>query len=501
MSPIDFLWRSAERVPDVPAIFHPEGTLTYRELAQVVLRRAAALRGLMPAAGETVAIGMENSLDHVLTLLATLAAGKTWVPLNPRNGDGELKRIIEFIAPPVILSDDRTAGRLASVAGSTPIVADLAKRTEAMCDGTSSFDARTPSGESLEAIQAIKFTGGSTSLPKGVMQSRRAWNTNIVTQMSEYGLGPLDRYLIAAPLTHGASTYLLPLLGAGGAIIVPHGNKPADLLDSAAAQSATIVFAPPTLVMALVQEQARQPRRLALRYLTYAGAPMAPHNILEAQMVFGPILAASYGQTEAPQIISFMPPQLLHGEHLRSVGRASLLTRIAIRGSDGAAAANGDEGEIIVKGDLTMSGYFRAPDQTAQVFADGWLRTGDLGLLDERGFLFIRGRTRDVIISGGFNVYPIEVEAVTAAQPAVAACAVIGVPDEKWGEAVHAAVVIREGHSEQGLGATLRAELGPVKAPKMIHVFAELPRTPVGKIDKAAVKAEVRERLLADVVQ
>jgi fatty-acyl-CoA synthase len=493
MFPIDYLWRSAARTPTAPALIHPDGVLDYRDLASAVLEQAAALCALNPSEGAMIAVGMESSLEHVLAILAVLAAGKTWVPLNPRNGDIELCRIVDFVQPAIILADRSMGARIASAAGSIPVVDDLHRRNP--LSGYPQSHRTVLSGRGLDSTQAIKFTGGSTGRPKGVMQSCRAWNTNIVTQIFEYGLGPMDRYLIAAPLTHGASTYLLPLLGAGGAIIVPESNKPAQLLDAASSAGATITFAPPTLVMALAREQAQHPRRLSLRYLTYAGAAMPPHHVREAQEIFGPIVAASYGQTEAPQIISFMPPRFLRDERLGSVGRESVLTRVAIRTAAGAAAAPGEVGEIVVKGDLTMTGYYRAPEETARVFTDGWLHTGDLGSLDEEGFLFIRGRTRDVIISGGFNVYPADVEAVIASQPAVADCAVVGVPDEKWGEAVHAAIVIRDGHGGQGLAGVLRAALGAVKAPKQIHVFQDLPRTPVGKIDKTAVRRAVLDRL------
>jgi acyl-CoA synthetase (AMP-forming)/AMP-acid ligase II len=287
---------------------------------------------------------------------------------------------------------------------------------------------------------------------------------------------------------------MLPLLGAGGALIFPEDTKPAGLLDAAAAHDATICFAPPTLILALVEEQRGKPRRLnALRYLVYGGAPMRPEQIRAAQSVFGPVLCTSFGQTEAPQIITFLPPAAMAGEHLASVGRPSLMTRVAIVGKDGAPLPVGEEGEIAVRGDLVMSGYLCAEQETRKTLVDGWLRTGDAGVFDDRGYLFLRDRIRDVIITGGFNVYPGDVEVVLSAHPAIADCSVVGVPDEKWGEAVHAAVQLRPGMSvdvDELIGLVKR-ELGSVKAPKHVHLFESLPRSAVGKVLKPAIRETI----------
>ncbi len=231
----------------------------------------------------------------------------------------------------------------------------------------------------------------------------------------------------------------------------------------------------------------------ALRYLVYGGAPMRPEQIRDAQAVFGPVLCTSFGQTEAPQIITFLPPGEMHGERLASVGRPSLLTRVAIVDKAGNVLGAGEEGEIAVRGDLVMSGYLKAETETRKTLVDGWLRTGDAGVFDEHGFLFLRDRIRDVIITGGFNVYPGDVEVVLSAHPAVADCSVVGIPDAKWGEAVHAAVQLRPGMqvAADELIALVKRELGSVKTPKHIHVFQALPRSAVGKVLKPAVRESI----------
>ncbi len=492
MYPIDFLWRAAHRHPERTAIFSPDGQLSYRVLADTVLRRAAALVALDPLPRSRVCVGAANTVDHLVAILAILAAGKVWVPLNPRNGDPELRRIVDFVEPSLVLADAGMAERLGGIAPPLRLLSDLG------ADGGDPaavvMGPRGRGGVPLEAAQAVKFTGGSTGAPKGVIQPLRAWNANIATQIHELGLTPADRYLVAAPITHGTSTYMLPLLGAGGALVFPESARPAGLLDAAQAHGATLFFAPPTLILALVEEQRRAPRALpALRYLVYGGAPMRPEQIRDAQAVFGPVLCTSFGQTEAPQIITFLPPGEMHGERLASVGRPSLLTRVAIVDKAGNVLGAGEEGEIAVRGDLVMSGYLKAETETRKTLVDGWLRTGDAGVFDEHGFLFLRDRIRDVIITGGFNVYPGDVEVVLSAHPAVADCSVVGIPDAKWGEAVHAAVQLRPGMqvAADELIALVKHELGSVKTPKHIHVFEALPRSAVGKVLKPAVRESI----------
>jgi fatty-acyl-CoA synthase len=492
MYPIDFLWRAAERHPNRIAIFSPAGDWSFRELAGEVLARAAALGAIDPVPGSRICVGAANTVDHLIAILAILAAGKVWVPLNPRNGDPELRRIVGFVEPSVVLADQGMVERLAGVSPNLRPLDDLAMKAgdpRAVVMGPSARG-----GIALERAQAIKFTGGTTGFPKGVIQPLRAWNTNIATQIHELGLTPDDRYLVAAPLTHGTSTYMLPLLGAGGALIFPEYAKPAALLDAAQAHDATLFFAPPTLILALVEEQRRSPRALrSLRYLVYGGAPMRPEQIRDAQSVFGSVLCTSFGQTEAPQIITFLPPAAMSGERLASVGRPSLFTRVAVVDKEGMPVAVGEEGEIAVRGDLVMSGYLHAEEETRKTLVDGWLRTGDAGVFDEQGYLFLRDRIRDVIITGGFNVYPSDVEVVLSAHPAVADCSVLGIPDAKWGEAVHAAVQLRPGMSVDvaDLIALVKRELGSVKTPKHVHLFESLPRSAVGKVLKPAIRETI----------
>jgi len=495
MYPIDFFWRSVARFPDAPAVIGPKGTISFGELKSIVLQQAAAITALDPDVGSRVAIGAANTVEHLVALLSTFAAGKVWIPLNPRNGDPELKRIIDFAKPKLVLCDDELQQRLAIQGVATvPLAALLAGQGD---PSSVAMGPNSLAGCPMESPQAIKFTGGTTGTPKGVIQSLRTWNTNIFTQIHELGLTRNDRYLVAAPITHGTGTYVLPVLGAGGALIFPDYAKPDQMLDAIAAHKATLFFAPATLLMVLAEEQRTKPRDVStLRYVIYGGAPMRPEQIRVAKSIFGPIICTSYGQTEAPQVITFMSPEEMTETNIASVGRPTIATRIAILDDAGRPVGVGETGEIAVHGDLVMEGYLDAPEESAKTLVNGWLRTGDSGIVDERGYLFLRDRLRDVIITGGFNVYPSDVEIVLDSHPDIADCVVLGVSDPKWGEAVHAAVQLKPGRqvSAESLMDFVRVELGPVKTPKQIHFFDALPRSAVSKVMKDQLRVAIAKR-------
>ncbi len=495
MQPIEFFFRAARRTPNELAVITPDRRLTFAELAAEVQRVAAYLNAQYPTPQARICVGCRNSVEHLIAILAVLAAGKTWVALNPRNGDPELQRSVEFVEPVALLADEAMAARI-DAKGLPVHLLDGPDAGTVFRHARDSNAPFLPTYLPLDGIQAIKFTGGTSGTPKGVMQSYRGWNTNIVTQRQAYGFTSRDRYLVSAPLTHGASTYILPILGAGGTFVFPEDIKPTALIHTIAEHAVTTLFAPPTMVTMLVEAaRASGEPTPSLRHLIYGGAAMRPNRIQEAQEVFGPVIAATYGQTEASQVISILSAaELMQPELMTSVGRPSLFTDVAIMDKDGRLLPAGEHGEIVVRGDLIMNGYWRMPDQTAATIIDGWLHTGDLGLFDERGYLFLRDRLREVIITGGFNVYPSDVETVLSKHPSVAQCAVIGIPDDRWGEAVHAAVEPRDNAEidAQALIAFVKQELGSVKAPKAIHVFASLPMSSVGKI----LKTEVREQIL-----
>ena len=498
MHPIQFFFRRALAQPDAVALEDARGQLTYRALAARVAALAAGFQAIDPTPGSRVGLSAYNSADHVTALLATMAAGKVWVPLYPKNGRQELDRMVGFTEPSIVVADAECRDGF-DPQGACLVTIDPASRAADSLEGLAEANAgraAAPNDLPLDATQAIKFTGGSTGAPKGVMQPYRSWTTNALTQIHHYGLGPADRYLAAAPITHGTSTYIVPTLAAGGRIAVVDRQRPAEVLESFRRFGTTLTFLPPTVIY-LLMEAADDAPCPTLRNLVYGGGPMRPERIRAAQERFGPVLATSYGQTEAPQIITVVPPdELMRDENRPTVGRPSLLTEVAILDSDGRRLPQGETGEVCARGDLLMSGYWRNPEKTAETLVDGWLRTGDLGALDQRGYLTLKGRSREVVISGGFNVYPVDVEAALGRHPDVLDVAVFGIEDAKWGEAVHAAVQLRPGAAATpaDLIAFARDAVGPVKTPKAVHLYPELPKNAFGKILKPQLQREAALR-------
>ncbi|MFD4841486.1 class I adenylate-forming enzyme family protein [Achromobacter sp. NPDC058515] len=493
MYPIDFFFRAAEQHPERVALDGPDGQVTYARLAADTRALASVLQDLDPEPQTRVAICAGNSARHILALLAVLASGKVWVPLNYRSTEREIGRILDATAPSIVIVDDVGA----------PLVPACAARRIDLADGSAelalnSLLARGAGREPLrhalprDATQAIKFTGGTTGLPKGVMQPYRAWNAGIINQIASWGLTAEDRYVVSAPITHGTGTYLLPVLAQGGAHLLLDSVTPATITAAFRERGGTLSFMPPTLIyMIMAQPGVSRANFPCLRNLIYGGAPMPVEKIEQARAFFGPVLGTTYGQTEAPQIVTVLRPADLEAPGNRaSVGRVTHLSDVAVMDPEGRLLPRGEIGEVVVQGDLVMTGYWRLPEKTAETVVDGWLHTGDTGLIDARGYLFLKDRLRDVIITGGFNIYPVDVENALSAHPAVYECSVFGLPDDKWGEAVHAAVQFHPGAQAGAdeLKAHVRALLGPVATPKQIHIHDSLPRSSVGKVLKNAVR-------------
>lgn len=489
MYPIDFFYRAVMRAPGATAVIDADGALTYRELAAEATSLAAALQALDPEPLSRVGICAYNSREHLIAWLAVLAAGKTWVPLYPKNTSSEIGRLIDFTQASIVMVADDCLDLVAEAKGRIIVLGDgVGANTTASLGAAHAGRRPVFHPLALHEPQAIKFTGGTTGVPKGVMQPLRAWNVNIVTQMKAWGLRSGDRLLASAPITHGTSTYLLPTFGTCGTVVLADRPGVEETLELMSVHDISTLFVPPTVIYMMLEVPDLRERAFPkLRNLIYGAAPMRPDSIAMAQEIFGPVVGSSYGQTEAPQIAAYISgAELARPEKRASVGRESPLTRVAVMDVQQCILPPGETGEIVIRGDLIMTGYWRQPDKTADAIVDGWLHTGDLGSIDEEGFIFINGRTKDVIISGGFNVYPLDVESALARHPAVRDCAVFGASDRKWGEAVRAAVKLRPGStaSEAELIAYLRDAIGPVKTPKSIAFYDELPRNAYGKLQR-----------------
>jgi len=487
MQPIDFLYRAARLYPNNIAVESPTACISYAQLDSAVKAMACVLQEASPQPGTHVAMCAGNAVEYIVGMLAIMAAGKVWVPLNYRSTVPELQRILEVIRPTSILVDE---------SGDTLIPGNEQHKIRFSDFSTliGSHEGHCPVRHVRERddTQAIKFTGGTTGLPKGVMQPYRAWMAGIVNQIGGWNITSSDKFVVCAPISHGTGTYVLPMLAQGASLLLCASAATEDILDAFANRRGTMTFMPPTLIYKLMADPAAARDKFQqLRLLIYGGAPMPVEKIGMAQEFFGPVVATTYGQTEAPQIATLLRPEdMMDPSCSASAGRATWFTDIAIVSPEGQVLPSGQAGEITIQGDLVMTGYWKLPDKTAETIKEGRLHTGDVGYIDERGFLYIKDRLRDVIITGGFNVYPIDVEGALSRHPAVHEASVFGLPDEKWGEAVNAAVQLKPGASvgEEALKAFVRERLGPVQTPKKIHFYESLPRSPVGKVLKGALR-------------
>ncbi|MBX3610848.1 MAG: AMP-binding protein [Hydrogenophaga sp.] len=494
MLPIDFFWRAAQRWPHRIAIDTPTERIAFQVLAQRVRAVAAGLVRCDPTPQSRVAICASNSAEHIVALLAVLACGKVWVPLNPKSTQAEIRRITDVVDASLLVIEadldhlvtDEHARRI--VIGS----ADAQRMSLDELAQAHANDTLPMFAVNDEDTQAIKFTGGTTGAPKGVMQPYRAWMANIVNQIHAWAFDENDRYVMAAPITHGTSTYVLPILAQGGCHVILDGVGVSAVRDAFKHRGGTVCFMPPTMAYMLMGiEGVTRADFPQLKRLIYGGAPMPPEKIREVRAFFGPVLGTTYGQTEAPQILTVMRPEDFEDEaNWAAVGRCTWFSDVAIMSPQGSLLPPGEVGEVVARGPLVMTGYWQLPEQTSATLVDGWLHTGDRGLIDTRGYLYLKDRLKDIVITGGFNVYPVEVENALSQHPAVHESAVFGLPDDKWGESVNAAVQLRPGHSASAveLAAFVRERLGPVQTPKRIHVVNDLPRSPVGKVLKNAVR-------------
>ena len=351
----------------------------------------------------------------------------------------------------------------------------------------------------------IVGTGGTTGRPKGVMLTNANLETMTALTLMGYPFGGRPTYLALAPLTHAAGVLCFPVLALGGEIVIMRAPDVGGFLGLVERHRVTHTFLPPTLIYMVLGHEALATTDLSsLQCFWYGAAPMSAARLEEALTRIGPVMAQLFGQTEAPMMISMMPPADHFGadgspvrERLSSAGRPAPLVQVAILDEDGREVAGGERGEICVRGSLVMAGYYKNPEATAEAGRHGWHHTGDIGFLDDDGFLHIVDRAKDMIISGGFNVYSTEVEQALLAHPDVQDCAVIGVPDEKWGERVVAVVQPYAGGSADpdDVRAFVRERIGGVKAPKEVLVWDDLPRSKVGKVLKTDIRQSLVEEL------
>jgi fatty-acyl-CoA synthase len=348
-------------------------------------------------------------------------------------------------------------------------------------------------------VASLSYTGGTTGKPKGVLQTYAATAYLTMIQQAEWEFPEDLRMLIATPLSHAAAAFFIPVLQRGGAFYVMQGFSPAEFFGMIERHRITATMLVPVMLYYLLDSpEAATADMSSMQTLFYGAAPMNPVRLREGIEKWGQVFYQFYGQNEAIMALANMrraEHDLAVPERLLSCGRPTPWMQVQLLDDNNQPVATGEPGEICARGPLVMKGYHGLEQETAEAFAGDWLHTGDIGRFDDEGFLYIVDRKKDMVVSGGFNVFPREVEDVIAAHPAVAQVAVVGVPDERWGEAVKAVIVLKPGHeassaiSEEIIAMVKRAK-GSVQAPKSIDFEAMIPMTAVGKPDKKAIKAQ-----------
>lgn len=502
---VDYLDKGASLGPGAPCLTTDGRTQTYAEVQELSTRIASALvrQGVSP--GDKVAILSANDPVAFTCVFGINRAGAVWCPVNPRNEASENRELLELFDCTVLIFAAGFAPLVDQIRGDLPGLGTLVC-LDGHVDWALSWDDFL-SGDVAELpadagdVAMIVGTGGTTGRPKGVQLTHANLETMSAITLMSYPFTRRPIYLALAPLTHAAGVLCFPVLAKGGEIVVMRAPDVSGFLELVESRRVTHTFLPPTLVyMVLAHERLETTDLSSLECFWYGAAPMSTARLEEALARIGPVMAQLFGQTEAPMMISTMSPAdhfLLDGsvarDRLSSAGRPAPLVLVAIMDEHGALQPSGARGEIVVRSSLVMAGYYKDPAATAEASKHGWHHTGDIGYLDEEGFLFIVDRAKDMVITGGFNVYSAEVEQAVMAHPAVQDCAVVGLPDDRWGERLTVVVQPLAGRTvdPDELRASVKRQLGSVKTPKQVEVWDDLPRSKVGKVLKTEIKREL----------
>jgi len=478
--------RAALHFGDAACLQEGARTLSFREFDRLTDRLGNALQALGLQAGDRVGVLLPNGIDCLVAYYALAKAGLVRVGLNTREtvenhryklGDCGARGLIHGGAEGLGVEIEIPAARLHALMATgdaKPCIVDRA----------------------LVAPFRLGFTGGTTGQPKAVTLTTRGELTELSAFLMDLvpDLAEGDTFLHAAPIAHASGAFFLPAIVRGVRSVVMAKFDAGEFLELAQREKATHSFLVPTM-LAMILERPESSSLgsapLALRSISYGASPIAPSVLLRAEARFGRIFAQTYGQAESPMVITCLKPE--DHDRIGSCGRPYTCAEVAVVDDDDRFLPPGEVGEIVCRGPQTMAYYWNRPEATAKTFRNGWLHTGDVGRMDADGFFYILDRKNDMLISGGFNVYPREVEDVLLAYEGVVEAAVIGLPDEKWGDRIHAVIAGRSSVDVDALLAHARSQLAGFKCPRSIEIWPDLPKSAANKI----LRREVRERLLA----
>jgi fatty-acyl-CoA synthase len=481
--------QAAARFGDRGAVFHGhQQVCTWAQLLDRALRLATSIRQTVPA-GARIAIASENRPEIVELMFATWAAECVVVPINFKLHVREMVQILDDAGAALVFASAKIGAAL-STATDLPVEVVTGDGYQSRCTATPSAP---PMTTDPAALAWLFYTSGTTGRSKGAMLSHRNLMAMTVAHLADFDAPDENSSLLhGAPMSHGSGLYIAPYVLRGARQVIPESGafEPDEFLDLCNHHPGCSTFLAPTMVQRLVQTG--RPRPDQLRTIVYGGGPMYIDSLKKAMAAFGPIFTQLYGQGEAPMTIA----GLRRADHvgaddavLGSVGYARSGVEVAVQRPDGTPADVGEIGEIVCRGDVVMAGYWNNPTATADTLHDGWLRTGDMGCFDARGYLTLRDRSKDVVISGGSNIYPREVEEVLLEHPAVVEACVVGAPDPDWGEVVVAFIVGAVAPAE--LDTHLLERIARFKRPKRYEFVDELPKNSYGKV----LKRELRDRL------
>jgi fatty-acyl-CoA synthase len=510
VGPADLILSALSRDLDRPVVeMADDGTVvTARDFRTRVAGYAAALNALALPRGSRIGLIAKNRVEVLYVQAAIAFTDLCLVALHPMAAQADLEYIAADAGLAALVFDPGPYGAAAeALKAAFPALHLLSFGPGAGTDLIAAASARedqpliAPPADP-DAVVRLTYSGGTTGQPKAIMGTQRYTVTMLQTMLLEWEWPAELRQLVCSPLSHAGGSALMPALLKNGTLVVLPGFEPGTVLAAIERFRITATLLVPTMIYALLDHPDRRTRDTSsLECIYYGASAISPARLAEAIRAFGPVFFQFYGQAEAPMSITLLrradhdPNDLAR---LASCGRPTPWNRVALLDDAGRPVPDGEPGEICVRGPMVMAGYLNKPEETAAALTGGWLHTGDVAVRDADGFLTIVDRKKDMIVTGGFNVFPREVEDVLTADPSVAEAAVVGAPDPRWGEAVTAFVVARTGQriDPDALAAAVRAAKGPLHAPKRIEIVTALPRTGLGKPDKKALRAQLAKETI-----
>jgi acyl-CoA synthetase (AMP-forming)/AMP-acid ligase II len=490
----DLVERASDRFSSRIAVVDGARTLTFADVGDRSARLANVLLGLSQENCSRVAVLMGNRLEVVEVDFAIARAGKVKAPINPRLTDDERRFMLANCGAEIVVTDASDVARVEALQHDLPALrhilnVDDAARYDDLIEAAN--PSRPDIAIDLDQPSMILHTSGTTGRPKGATTTQRARVLSTVNMLlDEFMPNEDDGMIHVAPMSHGSGSKILSFYTRGARNITLSRFDPELFFQAVTTKGGTSTFLVPTMIRMLLDAPSRKDHDLStLRNITYGGASMPTALAEEALDAFGPILTQVYGSCEAPHpVTSLSKADHLNADdgHLSSAGHATTGVQIRIVDASGENVAPGESGELLIRGDHLMSGYWNDEKATSEAFVDGWYRSGDVATLSHSGFLSIVGREREMLISGGFNVYPAEVEAALHRNLSISEAAVFGTPDALWGEVVSAAIVVRQGHELSELDVTnhCRTLLADYKIPRRVLFVDSLPKGNTGKVLK-----------------